>query len=409
MILIHSGRRLIAAVALVLFLPASLALADSSIKRIHSTNFGIDQGEIEEIKAQMQTAVDGEFLNGALLLVGNSEGVGVLESVGLLSPENPRPVNQDSIFRIFSMTKPIVSVAIMTMVEDGLMALDDPVEKFIPEFADGQVMDQETGEVRPVERAMTVENLLTHESGLIQAFFSPNSELGQLYGSELQGELNNREFAARIGALPLYFEPGTAWHYGHSTDVLGALLEVVGENTLDVVLRERIFDPLGMDETSFLVPRRDAYRIAEPIHGAMGDNTVPRRMLSGGGGLNSTAEDYVRFAEMLLNGGEYRGARIIEEATLEQMLVPKIGDEVSREFFFYGDVGDWGLGFHLQPTTDDPDGPVNFGWRGIGGTIFIVDEENDFYMVYMEQKRGGPQAPFNANIAQRVVYEAMRN
>lgn len=409
MILIRSGRRLIAAAALLFLLPASLALADSSIKRIHSTNFGIDQGEIEEIKAQMQTAVDGEFLNGALLLVGNSEGVGVLESVGLLSPENPRPVNQDSIFRIFSMTKPIVSVAIMTMVEDGLMALDDPVEKFIPEFADGQVMDQETGEVRPVERAMTVENLLTHESGLIQAFFSPNSELGQLYGSELRGDLNNREFAARIGALPLYFEPGTAWHYGHSTDVLGALLEVVGENSLDVVLGERIFDPLGMDDTSFLVPRRDAYRIAEPIHGAMGDNTVPRRMLSGGGGLNSTTEDYVRFAEMLLNGGEYRGARIIEEATLEEMLVPKIGDEVSREFFFYGDVGDWGLGFHLQPTTDDPDGPVNFGWRGIGGTIFIVDQENDFYMVYMEQKRGGPQAPFNANIAQRVVYEAMRN
>ena len=409
MILIRSGRRLIAAAALLFLLPASLALADSSIKRIHSTNFGIDQGEIEEIKAQMQTAVDGEFLNGALLLVGNSEGVGVLESVGLLSPENPRPVNQDSIFRIFSMTKPIVSVAIMTMVEDGLMALDDPVEKFIPEFADGQVMDRETGEVRPVERAMTVENLLTHESGLIQAFFSPNSELGQLYGSELQGDLNNREFAARIGALPLYFEPGTAWHYGHSTDVLGALLEVVGENSLDVVLGERIFDPLGMDDTSFLVPRRDAYRVAEPIHGAMGDNTVPRRMLSGGGGLNSTTEDYVRFAEMLLNGGEYRGARIIEEATLEEMLVPKIGDEVSREFFFYGDVGDWGLGFHLQPTTDDPDGPVNFGWRGIGGTIFIVDQENDFYMVYMEQKRGGPQAPFNANIAQRVVYEAMRN
>lgn len=409
MILIRSGRRLIAAAALLFLLPASLALADSSIKRIHSTNFGIDQGEIEEIKAQMQTAVDGEFLNGALLLVGNSEGVGVLESVGLLSPENPRPVNQDSIFRIFSMTKPIVSVAIMTMVEDGLMALDDPVEKFIPEFADGQVMDQETGEVRPVERAMTVENLLTHESGLIQAFFSPNSELGQLYGSELRGDLNNREFAARIGALPLYFEPGTAWHYGHSTDVLGALLEVVGENSLDVVLGERIFDPLGMDDTSFLVPRRDAYRVAEPIHGAMGDNTVPRRMLSGGGGLNSTTEDYVRFAEMLLNGGEYRGARIIEEATLEEMLVPKIGDEVSREFFFYGDVGDWGLGFHLQPTTDDPDGPVNFGWRGIGGTIFIVDQENDFYMVYMEQKRGGPQAPFNANIAQRVVYEAMRN
>ena len=407
---IRSGRGLIAAATLVIFLPASLALADSSIKRIHSTNFGIDQGEIESIKAQMQTAVDGDFLNGALLLVGNGKGVGVLESVGLLSPENPKPVNQDSIFRIYSMTKPIISVAIMTMVEDGLMALDDPVSKFIPEFADAQVIDRETGATSPARNAMTIENLLTHESGIIQAIFSPDSELGQLYGSELAGDHTAREFAARIGRLPLYFEPGAVWHYGHSTDVLGAVLEVADGKTLDVVLRERIFDPLGMDDTWFWVPKRESFRIAEPIHGAaMTDNTAPRQMLSGGGGLNSTAENYVRFAEMLLNGGEYRGERIIEEATLEQMLEPKIGESVSREYFFFGDVGDWGLGFHLQPTTDNAGGPYNFGWRGIGGTIFIVDRENDFYMVYMEQKWGGPPAPFDNNIAQRVVYEAMLN
>ena len=406
---IRAGRALTGA-ALLLFLSASQALADSSVERIHSTNFGIDQGEIEEIRAQMQAAVDGDFLNGALLLVGNGQGVGVLESVGLLSPENPKPVNQDSIFRIYSMTKPIVSVAIMTMVEDGMMALDDPVSKFIPEFADAQVIDHETGELRPARNAMTIENLLTHESGLIQAIFSPNSELGQMYASELRGDLTAQELAALIGALPLYFEPGTAWHYGHSTDVLGAVLEVAGGKTLDVVLQERIFDPLGMDDTYFWVPKRESFRIAEPIHGAaMTDNTVPRRMLSGGGGLNSTAEDYLRFAEMLLNGGEYRGERIIEEATLEQMLEPKIGDSVSREYYFFGELGDWGLGFHLQPTTDNPDGPYNFGWRGIGGTIFIVDPKNDFYMVYMEQKWGGPPAPFNNNVAQQVVYEAMRN
>jgi len=403
------GRRLLAAGALVLLLPAPLVLADSSIERIDPNRFGIDQAEIGEIKAQMQAAVDGGFLNGALLLVGNGEGVGLLESVGLLSPENPVPIDQESIFRIYSMTKPIVSVAIMTLVEDGLLALDDSVSKFIPEFADGQVIDRETGESRPVENAMTVENLLTHQSGLIQAFFSPNSELGKMYGAELRGDLDNREFVARIGRLPLYFEPGTAWHYGHSTDVLGALLEVVDGKTLDLVLNERIFAPLGMDDTGFVVPQSDADRVAEPIHGAMPDATVARAMLSGGGGLKSTTEDYARFAQMLLNGGEYQGARIIEEATLAQMLEPKVGDSVSRKFFFYGDTGDWGLGFHLQPTTDDPSGPHNFGWRGIGGTIFIVDQENDFYMIYMEQKRGGPQAPFNANIAQRVVYGAMRD
>lgn len=410
MILFRSGRGLTAAAALLLFLPASLALADTSITRIHSTNFGIDQTEIDSIKAQMQAAVDGDFLNGALLLVGNSEGVGVLESVGALSPEKPKPINRDSIFRIYSMTKPIVSVAIMTMVEDGMIALDDPVAKFIPEFADAQVIDGETGALSPAENAMTIENLLTHESGLIQAIFSPDSELGQMYASELAGDLTNQELAARIGRLPLYFEPGSAWHYGHSTDVLGAVLEVAGGKTLDLVLQERIFDPLGMNDTWFWVPAREAFRIAEPIYGEfMTDNTIPRRFLSGGGGLNSTAENYVRFAEMLLNGGEYRGARIIEESTLAQMLAPKIGEDVSREFYFFGNIGNWGLGFHLQPTTENPDGPYNFGWRGIGGTIFIVDRENDFYMVYMEQKWGGPPAPFDNNAAIQVVYEAMRN
>ena len=250
--LTRTGRRLTAVAALLLFLPASLALADSSIKRIHSTNFGIDQGDIEVIKSRMQAAVDGDFLNGALLLVGNSDGVGVLESVGLLSPDNPRPVNRDSIFRIYSMTKPIVSVAIMTMVEDGLIALDDPVSKFIPQFADAQVIDRETGELSPAEHVMTIENLLTHESGLIQAIFSPDSDLGQMYASELSGDFSAQELAARIGQLPLYFEPGTAWHYGHSTDVLGAVLEVAGGKTLDMVLQERIFDPLGMGRHVFL-------------------------------------------------------------------------------------------------------------------------------------------------------------
>lgn len=380
----------------------------SSIVRIESAKFGIDDSEIETIRAQMQTAVDGDFLPGALLMVGNSEGVGFLETVGTQAKGSSTPIDEQTIFRIYSMTKPIVSVAIMTMVEDGIMNLDDPVSKFIPEFADLQIIDRESGDISPAENVMTIENLLTHESGLIQAIFSPDSDLGKMYQSNLAGDLTAQELAARLGKLPVYFEPGTAWHYGHSTDVLGAVLEVADGKTLDVVLAERIFDPLGMDETSFWVPKSKASRIAEPIHGAaMQDNTVPRALLSGGGGLNSTTEDYARFAQMLLNGGEYRGARIIEESTLDLMTTKYIGDDVSREFYFYGQRGDWGLGFHLQPTSDNADGPHNFGWRGIGGTLFAVDRENDFYMIYMEQKWGGPQSPFNNNVAQRVIYDAM--
>ena len=397
---------------------STTALADhheegnpSSIKMIHSSNFGIDQAEIDKIKASMQEAVDGGFIPGALLLVGNSEGIGMLETVGYQTPDNTTPVNQDTIFRIYSMTKPIISVAAMSLVEDGLLQLDDPVEKYIPEFKNLKVIDQETGATRPATNTMTVENLLTHESGLVQAIFAADTDLGKMYIRDFAdySDITARDLAGRIGNLPVYFEPGTAWHYGHSTDVLGAVLEVAAGKPLDELLNERILHPLGMDETTFYVPKSKSYRIAQPIHGEMADYTEVKAMLSGGGGLNSTTEDYVRFAEMLLNGGEYRGARILQEETLDLMREKRIGNEVSREYFFYGNRGDWGLGFHLQPTTDDPDGPHNFGWRGIGGTIVVVDEENDFYMLYMEQKRGGPRAPFNNNVAQRMVYEAIQN
>lgn len=378
---------------------------------IEPSVFKLDQADIDNIRQRMQEAVDGEFIPGALILVGNSDGVGLLETAGFQTSAGRNPVNSQTIFRIYSMTKPIVSVAAMSLIEDGLLALDDPIEKYIPEFSNLRVIDRDSGEVRAARNSITVENLLTHESGLIQAIFSPDSELGKMYQRDFPdySDITARDLAGRIGKLPVYFEPGSAWHYGHSTDVLGAVLEVAAGKALDQVLNERIFEPLGMDETSFYLSSDKAERIAEPNFGAMADNTQVRAMLSGGGGLNATTEDYVRFAEMLLRGGEYRGTRIIEESTLDLMREKRIGSEVSREFFFYGETGDWGLGFHLQPTTEDPDGPHNFGWRGIGGTLFLVDVENDFYMIYMEQKRGGPRAPFNNNVAQRMVYEAMRD
>ena len=383
----------------------------SSIKMIDPAAFNIDQTEIAEIKTQMQAAVDGGHIPGALLLVGNNDGVGLLETAGSQGPDDATPIDAQTLFRIYSMTKPIISVAAMSLVEDGLLRVEDPVSKYIPEFANMQVIDSATGQVSAARNTMTVEHLLTHKSGLIQAIFSPDTALGKQYAEQIRsnGSLTALQVAQRIGKLPLFFEPGTKWHYGHSTDVLGAVLEVAAGQTLDVLLKERIFDPLGMDETSFYVPADKAARIAEPIHGAMADNTVVRPFLSGGGGLNSTTEDYLRFANMLLNGGEYRGERIIEEATLDLMTEKRIDESVSREHFFFGNRGNWSMGFHLQPiTANNPDGPHNFGWRGIGGTLFLVDRENDFFMLYMEQKMNGPRgAPFDNNTAQRMVYEAV--
>ena len=386
---------------------------NSSIRMVDPSRLGIDAGEIAQIRTQMQAAVDEGHIAGALVLVGNRDGIAMLETAGTQGPGDNTPVDAQTIFRIYSMTKPVVSVAAMDMVEDGLLAVSDPVSKYIPEFGNLQIMDLETGVVSKAHNVMTVEHLLTHQSGIIQAIFSPDTALGKMYAEQVpsDGSLTNLEVAKRIGQLPLLFEPGTAWHYGHSTDVLGAVLEVAAGQTLETILNERIFQPLGMDETTFYVPASKKSRIAEPVHGEMADNTVVRPQQSGGGGLNSTTEDYVRFAQMLLQGGEYNGVRILEPETLALMTDKRITSEVSREYFFYGDRGNWSMGFHLQPVDpDNQDGAHNFGWRGIGGTLFAVDPANDFFMIYMEQKRGGPRgAPFDNSTAQRMVNNAVLN
>jgi CubicO group peptidase (beta-lactamase class C family) len=416
MILSKLPRKLLCLTAAVCLTTAAIAdhhgaAHESSIKMIDSNNFAIDQSEIQRIREQMQAAVDGGFVSGNILLVGNSEGVGVLETVGTQGPNQTTEMNEQTLFRIYSMTKPIVSVTTMSMVEDGLIAIEDPVSKYIPEFANMKVIDEETGDITPAKNEMTVQDLLTHESGLIYGIFDPQSDLGRQYfeAGSLRFDITALELAQNLAALPLRFEPGTKWHYSRSTDVLGAVIEVAAGKPLDALLNERIFEPLGMDETTFYVDGSKADRIANPIHGEMDDPLNVRPMLSGGGGLHSTTEDYVRFAQMLFNGGQYNGERIISEATLDAMNQKFIGDEVNRDAFFYGPTGDWGLGFHLQPIPGaDNDGPFNFGWQGVGGTVFIVDPVNDFFMLYMAQVRGGPRgAPMDLTLSQRAVYEAM--
>ena len=386
---------------------------ESSFKMIDSNEFGIDQSEIADIRAQMQAAVDGGFVSGNILLVGNDEGIGVLETVGTQGPNQTTAMNEQTLFRIYSMTKPIVSVATMSMAEDGLISIADPVSKYIPEFANMKVVNEETGEITAAKKQMTVQDLLTHESGLIYGIFDPQSDLGRQYfaAGSLRSDITALELAQNLAAVPLRFEPGTKWHYSRSTDVLGAVIEVAAGKSLDVLLNERIFEPLGMGETTFYVNASKADRIAHPIHGEMADPLDVQPMLSGGGGLHSTTEDYARFANMLLNGGEYNGARIISDETLDAMNQKLIGDDVNRDRFFFGPTNDWGLGFHLQPIPGaDKDGPFNFGWQGVGGTVFIVDMENDFFMLYMAQVRNAPPgAPMDLTLSQRAVYEAMLN
>ncbi len=373
---------------------AAFAKPDASVSSLQLAGpaaVGLDAEDVQALRAGMQAAIDAGQIPGAILMVANKDQVGVLETVGKQGPNDATPMNQETIFRIYSMSKPIVSVAAMMLVEQGKLAIEDPVSKYIPEYASLTVM-AEGEQPRPALKTMTVENLLTHESGLIYGVFDPDSELGKMYleaGSSSYA-ISALELARRLAALPLRFEPGTKWHYSRSTDVLGAVLEVASGKPLDVLLDEMIFTPLGMDDTSFYIPATKAKDLAEPIYGDVTTPLVKEPMFSGGGGLNSTTEDYARFGFMLINGGEYMGTRLIKEETIALMRQPKIGTEVDRSSFFFGNAGDFGLGFGLMPTQMGKPETATFGWDGAAGTAFWVDPSNELFVVYMIQARDVP-------------------
>lgn len=373
----------------------------SSLQVAGPAAVGLDTEDVQALRAGMQASVDAGQIPGAVLMVANKNEVGVLESVGTQGPNDATPMNQETIFRIYSMSKPIVSVAAMMLVEQGKLAIADPVSKYIPEYAHLSVMT-EGEQPRPAMKTMTVENLLTHESGLIYGVFDPESELGKMYleaGSSSYA-ISALELARRLAALPLRFEPGTEWVYSRSTDVLGAVLEVAAGKPLDVLLDEMIFTPLGMDDTTFYVPASKAKHLAEPIHGNLTTPLVSQPMFSGGGGLNSTTEDYARFGFMLMNDGEYMGTRLLQPETIALMRAPRIGTDVGRANFFYGNAGDFGLGFGLVPTQMGKPETATFGWNGLAGTAFWVDPTNELFVVYMIQANDVPGGlSFNSRTA----------
>ena len=343
-------RRLILSVALSLglglFSQAGFAKPDantSSLQLATPEAVGLNSADVQSLRDGIQATIDAGKIPGAVLMIANKREVGVLETFGTQGPEDSTPMSPETLFRIYSMSKPIVSVATLMLVEQGKLALQDPVSDYIPEYANLTVMNED-GSTQAAVNTMTIEHLLTHESGLIYGVFDPDSELGKMYlaaGSSSYA-ITALEMSKRLAALPLRFEPGTKWHYSRSTDVLGAVLEVAAGKTLDVLLEEMIFQPLGMNDTSFYIPQSKAARLAQPIYGNVTTPLVKEPMFSGGGGLNSTTEDYARFGFMLINGGEYMGTRLIEEETLALMREPRIGDDVSREYFFYRNFGDFG-------------------------------------------------------------------
>lgn len=384
---------------------ASLALATTAIAsdlpRAQPEEIGLSRERLARITETIESEVARKEIPGAVVLIARRGKIGYFKTFGTLNPATSAPMPPDALFRIYSMTKPITSVAAMILVEDGKIKLDDPVGDYLPQFRNVKVAVEAPGAAsstlatNPATRPITVQDLMRHTSGLTYGFLHRTS-VQKLYAKAKvwNDDQTNAEFVDRIAQMPLSQEPGTNWQYGHSTDVLGRLVEVVSGKSLFEFERERILGPLEMSDTSFVVSDVKKHgRIAEPFAGdAMfgnGDGRVefsnprlPRKWESGGAGLVSTATDYARFLQMLLNGGMLEGRRILGSRTVSYLTADHLGKEA---FAGYG----WSLGFAVRREAGMATMPGSTGdyfWLGAGGTSFWVDPKENLLVIFMAQK-----------------------
>ena len=343
---------------------------------------------------------------GAVLLIQQHGRQVLFESFGMRDVEKGRAMTSDTIFRLYSMSKAITSVAAMMLVDDGKLSLDDPLSKFIPAFAGTKVAAWERDEsgrptlvLEPLARAITIEDLLRHTSGLTYGFYG-DTPVRKLYASAklFDGDIDNAQFAERIAKLPLAEQPGTLWDYGHSTDILGRVIEVVSGKSLYEFEKERLLDPLGMRDTGFYVEESKRSRVAEPLPAdrfkgpiaGIVDPVLHRRWESGGAGMVGTIGDYGRFAQMLLNRGVLDGRRYLKQETVAMMTSDHIGPETNiarDDFYFPGQGSGYGFGFAVRVSA--PVGrpwPVGeYRWDGVGGTFFFIDPKDDMFAICMMQ------------------------
>ena len=357
---------------------------------------GLDASKLREIELAVGEHLDRKELAGAVTLVLRKGSMVHLESHGWQDINSQTPMATDTIFRIYSMTKPIVSTAVMMLVESGHVDLDDPIAAHLPELSNLMVL--ENGKRVPPKRPPTVRDLLRHTAGFTYGFFG-NSEVDQLYvqASILDKKNDTASFLEKVASLPLAYHPGEQWVYSISVDVQGALVEAVSGQSLDRFLKERILEPLGMKDTGFFVPfgKRDRFASVynhdlEPTESNdTSDYRFPPRFFSGGGGMVSTVVDYARFLQMLLNGGELFGKRLLKESTIRDMT----RDQLPEQAFPIG-IGDtrdgfgFGLGFNVVTNTSqyDSDARVGeYGWGGAASTHFWVSPKDDLAVITMEQ------------------------
>jgi CubicO group peptidase (beta-lactamase class C family) len=365
---------------------------------------------------------------GAVTLVARHGKIVQFETYGFQDIENGTPMAKDSIFRIYSMSKPITSVAVMMLFEEGHFLLSDPVSNWLPEFKDIGVgvedVDETSGEkvlkTVPADREVTIRDLLRHTSGLTYGFWG-DSLVDTMYIDKkvLTDDATLQDTVAKLGTIPLKHQPGTVWEYGLSTDVLGRLVEVVSNQPFDEFLKDRVFDPLDMKDTGFSVPPDDVRRLAtvyEPNESntlvapydsdKMRDYLKKTTYFSGGGGLVSTAADYLRFSQMLLGGGELDEVRILGPETVELMTTDHLVGIAERR-----DLGPYGFGLGFGVILDrGVSGSIlsegSYGWAGLAHTSFWVDPEEELIGIFLTQILPESPLPYR-DLFRPVVYQAI--
>ena len=411
-------------VGLALSIGASAGERDLAI--VEPAAVGMSAEGLGELSAAMQGFVDRGELAGVVTVVARHGKIAHFETFGMQDVGSSVPMAKDTIFRIYSMTKPIAGVALMTFYEEGRIDLDDPVAKFIPEFADLKVAKAPGPDGQPVvedaNHPMTIRELVSHTAGLTYGFFS-RSQVDTLYvqANVLDRNSTLKDMVVKLGAIPLRQQPGSAWHYSVAVDVQGYLVEVLAGKPFDTVLKERVFDPLGMNDTGFWIKPEDEPRTATMYQqrpgGALAANpsreyfTKPA-LFSGGGGLVSTAMDYTRFAEMMLNGGELEGVRILKPATVELMHTNQLPDGIDFINPMIGNPGNtFGIDVAIVAAPDgESDHPLAKGeywWYGAGGTWFGINPVQDLIVVGMIQKFGVPGPKEVRVTSKRLAYEAI--
>ena len=389
------------------------------LPQVRPDKIGLSPARLQRMSDAFKREIDKGTVPGVTVMVARRGQIGWFEAIGRQNPATSQPMSHNTIFRIFSMTKPIVSLGIMMLLEDGHFLLNEPVAKFIPEFAKQNVVSEQNGrlELVALQRPMTIQDLLRHTSGITYDH-TGNSLVQQLYQqSRLRSrKITNAEHAAMVAELPLICQPGAEWNYSRSTDILGRIIEIVSGKTLGAFLTERILAPLQMAETAFFTGEENAGRLAEPFPTDpwSGEKVQLFNMLdkpameSGGGGLVSTTMDYARFCQMLLDGGTLDGTRLIGRKTLELMASDHLGPSVAIKGTLLTPGHGFGLGFAVrtqQGIASFPGSVGQFFWSGMGGTFFWIDPKEELFAIFMSQGPG--QREYTRTFVRNLVYAAV--